>query len=100
MPRVAPALMSSPTSIRGPQTHGSATADQPVTLGDAAGGGEDQRERVVGGGAVEDAGGVGDGDARGGGRGQVDVVEPDGDVGDDLQLRARRRRADRRRRVR
>ena len=59
---------------------------QPVALGDAASGGEDQREGVVGGGAVEDAGGVGDGHAGGLGRVQVDVVESDGHVGDDLQL--------------
>ena len=65
-----------------------AGADEPVAFGDAAGGGEDQRERVVGGGPVQDAGGVGDGDPGGGGRGQVDVVVPDGDVRDDLQLRS------------
>ena len=43
---------------------------------------------MVRGGAVEDAGGVGDGHARSFGRRQIDVVEPDRDVRDDLQLRS------------
>ena len=70
-----------------PPHPGLPAADQPVALGDPPGGVENQRKGVVRGGAVEDAGSVGDRHSRSFGRGQVDVVEPDRHVGNDLQLR-------------
>src|SRR6478752_8913831 len=72
----------------GPPDPGLPGADEPVALGDAPGGGQDQGEGVVGAGPVEHAGGVGDGDTGGVRRGQVDVVVADGDVRDGLQLRS------------
>ena len=43
---------------------------------------------MVCGGAIKDAGGVGDDHARSFGGRQIDVVEPDRDIRDDLQLRS------------
>jgi len=50
-----------------------------------AGGGEDQRPGKIGGGVVQDAGGVGGHDAVGAAGGQIDIVVTHGDVADRLQ---------------
>ena len=85
---MAPALMSRPDQHpRSPHPR-LAAADEPIAFGDAPGGGEDQRERVVRGGPVQDSRGVGDGDTGGGCCGQVDVVVSNGDIRDHLELRA------------
>src|SRR5688572_16394180 len=62
-------------------------ADQPLALAEPARGGEDQREREVGGRLGQDVGRVGDRDAERGRGGDVDVVGPDRGVGDDPEPR-------------
>jgi hypothetical protein len=54
-----------------------------------SGRGQDEQEREVGGGLVEDAGGVAHGDAELGRGGDVDVVIADRDVRDDAQASTR-----------
>ncbi len=68
-----------------------AGAHHPVALGEAPLGGEDQGQGDVGGILGQHAGGVGDGKARGHGGGDVDVVDPRPEVGDQLQVGARPR---------
>src|SRR6185503_4964121 len=55
-------------------------------LSHSASGGEDEGEGVIRGGAVENAGGVGDCHTGGLGGIQVDIVVADSHIGDDLQL--------------
>lgn len=64
------------------------TANQSVALRDSASGVENQCKCVVCGRAVKDVGGVGDDHARSFGCRHVDVVEPDRDISDHLQLRS------------
>ena len=71
-----------------PQAQGSPERTSRSASPSRRGGAEDQRQRQVGGGVVEHAGGVGDGDTAAGGGPEVDVVVADGDVGDAAQLRA------------
>jgi hypothetical protein len=58
-------------------------ADVPVALDDLPARGEDQREREIGGGVVEDAGRVRDDDTACRTSGDVDPVEPHAEVRDD-----------------
>ena len=64
-----------------------AGADVVVALREAARGGHEQRPREVRGGLGQDAGRVADRDAALRARRDVDVVEPDREVADDLELR-------------
>ena len=70
--------------------HGSRRADEAVALGDAAQEREHQRQRELRRRAGEHVRRVGDDDAAAPRRLEVDVVHPDGVVGDDPQLRAGR----------
>jgi hypothetical protein len=58
-----------------------------IAFDDTASDGEHERPGEVGGGFVEDAGGIGDQDAAAGAGGNVHVVVTDGNVSDDAELR-------------
>ncbi len=62
-----------------------AGAGESIAFNQAAGDGQDQRPGQVGGGFIEHAGGIGDGDLAARTGGEVDVVVADADVGDDAQ---------------
>ena len=86
IPKTFPLSSGSEQQVRRPPREASGT-NHPIALDDPPRQGQQERHRQVGRGLRQDTRCVGDDDPSGGSRGPVDVVDPDGVVGDDAQPR-------------